>query len=398
MLLAICVALAASAACRGEPAPDVPPEYGLDLSTAETVEVGELPVAARVTDLQRMYGGRGAARGPGMLSLYRVSDLLARRGGGVYVANSGNDEILALDDGGTLRWRAGGEGEGPGEFESLAGLQGWPGDTLVALDAADNTASFWTAAGEYVRGEEAGPVQPERVPDLLLSVPGGIIGALPDGRLVILGPERVWGGGGPGLRRTRTAFTIVGEGGSRRRPFALPGPWVYELENPGRLPAVHAPMSAGTPVAVAGHATAHDLVWARPDSFEIVFLTADGRPRRLLRIERAREPVTPSVRSRYLEDWSPWFPVEEEIPFPARMPAFDEVFVTAGGDVWARFHHWGDAGEEWVRFRGASEAVDRFRFPPRVEVMAATSSAAYGVQRDELDVEHVVRLRLPPGG
>jgi hypothetical protein len=37
---------------------------------------------------------------------------------------------------------------------------------------------------------------------------------------------------------------------------------------------------------------------------------------------------------------------------------------------------------------------EKKRFPDRVRIMTATGDAAYGVWRDELDVEHIVRFQL----
>lgn len=356
---------------------------------AELVRVERLPEMVEIREPERFYPGLDSA------PLFRVTDLLARPDGGVYIADAGNHRVVALNPDGSLEWRVGQEGEGPGEFEGLERLQDWKADTIVALDEARNTASFWTTDGRLVRTVTAHVPPPEGKSDYLLVRPGALRGVLPDGRLFVHGPTAAKRVGESGLRRMKTAITLFAESGTVTRPFSLPGPLLYELSDPGRLPAVLAPMSAGTPVSVAGFALNQDFVWARPDSFEIVLMDASGRAERIVRVRRSRTPVTSRIRSDYLEDWSPWFPVDEDIPFPSRVPAFDRVFVTSEGSVWSRRFDRHENGEEWIRYDAASDSLDRFHFPPRISVMTASSRFAYGVRRTEMGVEHVVRFRLP---
>lgn len=384
--------LAATAACGAGPPPP-PPGASVDTSRARQVSVDGLPRTTELTRSRDLYPGQGEERGK---PLFRVVDLLPIRGGGVVIANSGASQILAVDSSGALEWTAGRKGRGPREFRGLARLERWRGDTIIAIDNGNSAASFWTTSGEFVRTTTARPTAPEPEPHLLFTVPGSLVGVLGDGRLVIRGPERAYGTGEPGGRRVRTSITLVHAGGRREVPFHLPGPRVYELRRPARLPVTIAPMSGGTAVHVVSTGRGYDLAWARADAYEVVLLQADSHANRILRIRQSREPVTPSLRKGYLKTWSPWRGVKQKIPFPSRVPAFDQVFVAADGSLWARRFHWGDRPEEWVHFDPDEGAVARYRFPARVWILTATGARAYGVQRDDLDVEHIVRFDLPP--
>lgn len=392
-IVGLAMAVWVAAAGCGEPGgQSVLDGGGVNLSEGERVIIDAWPEAREPVEADLLFSGDTAEVGS---PVFQVEDLLPRQDGPVFVANAGTHEILALDEEGELRWRAGRQGEGPGEFSSLAGLQRWRGDTIVALDAARNVASLWTLSGEFVRSVTAGTVVSESAEDVLLSLGGSLIGMLRDGRMVIRGPQRAFGEGRPGIRRVRTALTVVDPDRNRSRvPAELPGPRVYELREPGPMPAVLAPMSGGTAVTVDPESS--EIVWARADAYEVVELSPDGQARKVFRVEEPRETVTPSLRGAFLEQWSPWFEVEEEIPFPDKVPAFDRVFVATEGDIWARRFHWEEAGEEWVRLEGSARSADavRYRFPPRVEILGATPEAAYAVRRDELDVEHIVRFRL----
>jgi hypothetical protein len=122
-----------------------------------------------------------------------------------------------------------------------------------------------------------------------------------------------------------------------------------------------------------------------------------GEITRVFGVREPLEQVTDSLRRSYLESsgYRTWFPVEETIPFPATLPAFDRTFVSSSGAIWARRFSWGDTPEEWIHFTASPVAVFRVRFPSRVRIMTATADAAYGVMRDERDVEHLVRFQLP---
>lgn len=391
---ALCVAAVGACGQGGGDRPVRAP--AIDTSGAAVKSISGWPDLREMADPTPLYSDGEVEVGA---PVFRVMDLLPREDGGVFIANGGSHEILAVDRRGELLWRAGREGEGPGEFGALVGLQAWKGDTVIALDGPRNAASFWTSSGEFGRILTAGPVSAGQSEKLLLSLGGSPVGVLDDGRLVVRGPQRAFGAGEPGLRRVRTALTVVDpENRTRLVPVELPGPWVYEVGREAPMPALLAPMSGGTDVTVPPGG-ADIIVWARADAFEVVELTPDGRAVRVRRVEKPRKRITASLRRAYLEQWSPWFEVDGEIPFPSHVPAFDRVFVSTGGDVWARRYHWGDAGEEWIRFAttpesGATSVAARLGFPPRVEVMGATETAAYAVRRNELDVEHVVRFDL----
>lgn len=387
-------------ACGGEDPAGSADRNGFDLSRADSSVVDGWPSPVEPAEDRGFDVGQDTVEGT--LPLFRVSDLLVRSDGGVYVANGGTNEILALDESGSILWRGGGEGEGPTEFLGLARLQSWPGDTVLAVDTRRNTVSFWTSSGEHVRTRTLGPVGPGGSGGVAFRMPGELMGILADQRFIVRGPGSAPRVGEPGMRRVRTPVNLAVHPDSGLRPLAeLPGAWAYELRTPGQLPAMLAPMTAGTPVAVADSG----FTWARTDRYEVVLFDVTGEPRRVLRVDEPREALAPSLRSDYREAWSPWFEVEEEIPFPTdSVPAFDRIFYATDGSLWARRFNFGavselQGAEDWLRFGADSGgAADRFRFPEDVRIKTASAYAAYGIRRDELDVEHLVRFTLSADG
>lgn len=372
------------------------PSPSLDLSRADSSVVDAWPSPVEPAEDPGFDVGQDTVEST--LPLFRVADLLVRSDGGVYVANGGTNEILSLDSAGSLLWRGGGEGEGPTEFLGLARLQSWPGDTVLAVDARRNTVSFWTSSGEHIRTRTLGPVGPGGSGGVAFRMPGELMGILADQRFIVRGPGSAPRVGEPGMRRVRVPVNLAVHPDSGLRTLVeLPGAWAYELRTPAQLPAVLAPMTTGTPVAVADSGFA----WARTDRHEVVLFGTAGEPRRVLHIDEPREGLTPSLRSEYREAWSPWFEVEEEIPFPTdSLPTLDKVFYGTDGTVWARRFNFGAVSElqgpeEWIRLGAQSgDAARVYRFPEGVRVMTSSANAAYGIKRDERDVEHLVRYSL----
>lgn len=367
-------------------------------SGRDSVLIDDWPVAQVPSrDAAFTYAADGEASSP----LFRVRGLVPRPGGGVYVANAGSYEVLAVDQNGSVEWSIGRRGDGPAEFQSVGRLQPWRGDTLIAIDQARSTAAFWTASGSHIQTKAAPIANPEPVSQPRL-VSGDtyswsqpwLFGVDTNNRFVLQGPERVVLEGTAGRREIRVPIMVVDADGVATTLVELHGGWVYEPGTPAALPiAGYAPLSS--PLAVAVHPDG--LVWARGDRNEIVQFDHDGQVTRVFTVRQQLQEVTSSLRRSYLETsgYRTWYPVNEDIPFPDTVPAFDRVFVAEGLAIWARRFSWGNAQEDWVYFTDAPAAVSRVRFPERVRIMTATADAAYGVWRDELDVEHLVRFRLP---
>ncbi len=128
------VALVATAACDAAPS---------DVRTVRTDSAG----VQIVTSIAPRWGaGEGwRIEGPPIVEIGAVSgapehqfgEVVAavRLGNGnIVVADRGASELRAFDPAGSLRWRVGRSGEGPGEFESLDFLGTAPGDSLVTYD------------------------------------------------------------------------------------------------------------------------------------------------------------------------------------------------------------------------------------------------------------------------
>ncbi|MCY3808290.1 MAG: hypothetical protein OXG58_02445 [Gemmatimonadetes bacterium] len=99
--------------------------------------------------------------------LHRANDATILPDGRIVIANTGSSELRVFDAAGVHLATWGREGEGPGEFTSLAGVEPWPGDSVVAWNNRTWVISVFDAEGALGRSftldSEAGALEPRAV-------------------------------------------------------------------------------------------------------------------------------------------------------------------------------------------------------------------------------------------
>ena len=109
----------------------------------------------------------GDVTGQDTYLLDEVSDATILRDGRIVIANSGTNELRVFDGAGVHQATWGREGEGPGEFTSLRGVDSWPGDSVVAWNHSGWVVSVFDSAGVFGRSfdldSEAGVLEPRVV-------------------------------------------------------------------------------------------------------------------------------------------------------------------------------------------------------------------------------------------
>lgn len=321
----------------------------------------------------------------------------------LYSTHAGEGQVRRWTAEGAPAGSLGGRGEGPGEFR-YPYLLGFHGDSLWVWDVVANRASYFDLAGGFLgsassRPNPGGgrdpflrPVAPLRdgtfmgvTPAPATAVASGELTEAPfvrmdsQGRsLDLIWTQRwerhdVFGGSsftqpfgdtdqsGFGKRGLlvveRRAWTGEGDAAVRISEIAFNGDTIFSAA----VPYEPVPLTA-----------------ERFDSVVTAWIEGAARgPARGAELDAAYRPAyLPAVRSFVAaEDGTIW------------LQRFDPVVSEAGENV----HEW------WV-LNGEGHPVARVLTPEDLEVKVITDDAVWGIARDDLDVEYIVRHRLIKGG
>jgi len=322
----------------------------------------------------------------------------------LYTTHPGEGVVRRWTAGGVPAGSLGRRGEGPGEFQ-YPYMLGFHGDSLWVWDVLANRANYFDLAGGFLGSVSSRPSQGSGGGPLLRPV-----APLRDGTFMGLTPP---------------VSAAVARGELTETPY-------MRMDSEGR---------------------GLDLIWTqrweRQDVFEGSFLAqpfgdADlsgfGR-RGLLVVERrawtgesdatvrvteidfdgdtiftATVPYAPaplaterfdSLVTAWIEDaaWGPARAAEfaEAAYRPAYLPAVRDFVAAEDGTIWLqRFDplvpEAGESMQEWWVLDGGDNPVARAVTPVDLKVKLITDDAVWGIVRDDLDVEYIVRHRLIKGG
>lgn len=315
--------------------------------------------------------------------------------GRVVVGDRPSQEVRYYSPEGRFLFRAGGEGEGPGELGWLRALRQCARDTIYAFEI-DWRAEVFDASGRFVR-----QVTPRFPPSFAVRRPYEL--SCGGGRLVVNG----WGAEvldreRAGVYRTTSPVAVLAADGSVFADLGL-FPGAERIRDPGDSPY---PMGKALV-----HAVEEERVYVgTADRFEIEVWTLDGTPIARWRREVAPVPWDPAR----VEEWARRRAEEfgdagedyartlrrriDEYPQPESLPAYSRFVVDDLGRLWVReFSLPGAVERTWYLFRGDGVWLGALRVPAALEIMEMTAGRVVGRTRDELGVERaVVYRRLEP--
>lgn len=331
----------------------------------------------------------GDADRPGH-TLSRVAGAARLHDSRIVVANGHPPELRFFGPDGELIRRAGGEGEGPGEFRSLTGLHRAAPDSLLALDSDLHRLSVFDASGGYdgsvrLSGGTSAAGRSIRY--------FGIVGTVP-GRGYLLDP------GYPGQFRDEGVVyfdsvpaRVVAPDGSLAGAM---GSFRMEMYNPPRVQGSSVPFGRVTRAAAGP-----DGVWRGDGSAaEATLWSPEGEPVRVLRwgherpelteeridalIRRRTEGASTEERRRLRRE------LEQE-PLPDRVPAYSQLVLDAGGRLWAQRYRTRSyrGATRWDVLDPEDGWLGTVRASRHLDVQAIGGEWVLALWRDELDVEHV---------
>ena len=360
----------------------------------------------------------GAAMGDAPYLLHRVQDAMRLADGRIVIADGGSNELRVFDASGTHTATWSREGEGPGEFTSLGGVDPWPGDSLVAWNAWYPLVSIYDRQGNHGRSFS-----------LADSDPHDFAAALRDGS-ILAHDDRVDSSSGPAGDRIRVNERHYqvrdGSGLVTASLGTYPGREFYSTTITGTRIVMEIPFMRRIAAVAWG-----DLAAIAPShNYEIRAYAPDGTLRRIVRRGHSLVPTTPAHRDAYFLGQirgsrdRPGGAADEQqalrqtresfgdLPLPETLPAFATVLTDAIDHLWVQefrilegeFEIPGQetsAGPVWTVFDPDGHVLGFVETPLGLEIYEIGADYLLGHTTDEDGVEYVQLWplkRTGPGG
>lgn len=335
----------------------------------------------------------GARQGAGALRFGRVWDAAILPGGGVVVADAGANELRFFDEEGAIVSVGGGEGEGPGEFTGLFGVEVLEGDSVVAWDFSRGVLSVWTIGGRLLL---------ERPARYATTHEGEL---LPDGSIVV---PRYTDVAPPRSGRYRPPAVLVRHRYDEDQTDEL-GAFPYDEMLAGSRSGAPMPFRSRSVVAAGGDPLR--IVVAQDTNVPRVRVYDDeGSLLRRMEVLDTRRPVTREIWENELEtlreEYGPYArsePLERKIRDwgrPDQTPAMEDLVVDTSGRIWVIRS---SGSERWAVIHSMDgRALAQVQLPELERILQINANSILGLFRGELGVESIRTYALardsgPPG-
>jgi hypothetical protein len=339
----------------------------------------------------------GLEDGDPQREFFKLTDARRLSDGRIAAANASSDEIRYYSAGGEYLCTSGRPGQGPGEFERLTWLQLLRGDTLLAYSwGSGGKLSLIDPNGRFVRTVAIPRVDGEQSP-----TPKGM---LANGAL-LLQPARSYGlGSTSGTYRDSSLLVVARPGGG-------------ELARLGPLPSnERAVLASGDSWTVTAILFSKHLVLGfgpegilvgTNDQYEIAHYDTAGRLTRLLRLDRAPEPVTASAIAQLESLRLAYSHTEaeramnrqffEQAQYASTMPWYSGILVDDEENLWvSRYSHL-PVPTTWDVFDPGGQLLGEVRMPRDFNLRQIAHSELVGIARDAMEIERVKTYRIRKG-
>jgi hypothetical protein len=329
----------------------------------------------------------GGLEGDPNYELYRVSAAVRLADGRIVVANSGTQELRFFDKDGRFLSLSGRQGGGPGEFQFLAWVQRYRGDSLIAFDQQSRRASTFDTDGMFGRS-------------MLIEAPPGtsighVVSAFADGTLLVRGLSAIPSRPSQGLFRPPLRFFHYTSEGSF---IDTTGIFLnVEVFRSGSGVTVIAPAYArNTTVATSG-----DLLYVgNNEEFEIRVFALDRSLRSLIRKKHEGVAVTAADVAEANEQRLAGMPsggfrgfrdALDRAPIPDTYPSYGKILLDDVGNLWvsAPTAMPTDLSSRWTVFDTDGRWLGAVDIPDRFLILQIGNDFLLGRWEGELDVEHV---------
>ena len=346
------------------------------------------------------------------LGLTRVTQVAFGPRDRLFIAQSTEHEVRAYDLDGGLLHRIGGDGEGPGEFRTIAAI-GWMHDTLFVTDGALRRFSVFDADGRYIQSFQWTSVA-EGVPrPPVFYIPSGPQVVLDDGTALL---QQGFGYVPGEAERLSVPWLRIDRDGMQDtiavQSYATPA--MQRLAAQGSEVWISAPISDAPLYQLMVDASGLAIIErsfpqsADPHVFRLIRIDPEGDT--VLTREYPYTPVpTPAGElerqvdahmERYARSATP--PSRESITRILSQPAFIPPYlppvtlVRTGqdGSVWIQRERAGRDSVAWNAIDRSGDMAGEVWLPSEARIMAATAEHIAVLEPDELDVPYVLVYRV----
>ncbi|MDE2944225.1 MAG: hypothetical protein OXT63_08430 [Gemmatimonadota bacterium] len=385
-LLAAGVLSCAAIACGGaHPEPEDPPNAVLvsDSAGITNIALGRVEeLSVPLLEANLVFSTRDLG-----IELFWVGDAVLLGNDGLALANTGSSEVFLFAGDGSITARAGGQGEGPGEFSDITTLLAAE-EGFLAYDARLTRLTEFSASGEFLTSS-------------LLSAQSAIVDLRPlardaSGNLVaILGEQRFFLP--EGMKRDTTPLLSFTDLETEPDTIGmLPAKeWVYGGFPGGGMTRTEP--AVGRDI-VAGGFRDRALIGDN-DILSLSVYAADGRLTRLIRGSGGGRPVTTEEieawraerlarRGPDAPDWYVEFAANA--PYRETHPAFHSAVLGPEEMVWIGLAaRPGEETRRWLIIGPDGQPQGRLDLPAEASVLAIDADRFVVLQRNALDVEEV---------
>ncbi len=357
-----------------------------------TVPAWSRSAAWSLTDTPRQI--IGSVAGEIGSQLFRVQDAHLFANGRIAIANAGTFEVRFYDPAGQLIASAGGEGEGPGEFQLLSRIDA-VGDSIFAYDRGLGRMSVVSGGGEFTRSFG--------LPFLDDHPPARPLGVFDDRSILADSPYDFGPESTIGFQRLRELMVRIDpdDGTIVDRVGDFPGNEFYLAEVNGQLGSQAVPFARQSVTAVFGNA----FFFGSADAFVVDRHASDGRLLASFRIVRPARPAGEAELDRFIANLAENAPNEEvasrleahyrQMPLPDSMPAYSRLLVDAVGNLWVQeYSGVMFSASTWSVFDDDGRWLGTVDMPEGFTAYQIGDDFVLGRLEDELDIEFVVVFGL----
>lgn len=330
---------------------------------------------------ERVAVGRG---GQDSLALYQITDA-TMLGEMLVVASGGGHEVVAVHRDGTVAWRAGRDGDGPGEFRGELRLS-VSGDTLAVYDWLKRRATLYTSDGALLTTLDFIDIDPN--PNLVCRI--GSMWLFTTRHLAL----------SPGANRDSIVLLArdVSRGGAAkdREIASVHGRGIWLTVGKGPPLVDDQPLT--TPPAVSCGDSL--IALAAPDSTSVRIMPLSNSPPLQLRWTGPRQPVTSGMRDEWLaydREVDGSIPGRDawraDVELPDSLPALAGAVLEGDSAVWLVSYvpPW-DQRPTWLRVDLEDGATRHAEPGPGWTLLRARGRNLVVRVVDELGVESVIVL------